>query len=168
MLDTSKPNVLNVAKDKGDPAVHLRSEEGEEQDQVVCQTTHGEEGAHHHRGHEELHVVEDGTSTVMLESPKSPSSGKTMTRTMSRLPRIQNRIFRGGRAHQHQRTLATHPEPKNFTTDQNGLLPIYTLTPDSLLALLETRQDQTELCQQVQVWTQRHTGGVRGSQKISR
>ena len=70
MLDTSKPNALNVAKDKGDPAVHLHSEEEEEQYQVVCQTTQGEEGAHHHRGHEELHAVEDGTSTVVLESPK--------------------------------------------------------------------------------------------------
>ena len=50
-------------------------------------------------------------------------------------------------------------------TDQHGHLPIYTLTQDNLLALLETRKCQTELCQQVNVWTQRHTGGIRGSQR---
>ena len=49
--------------------------------------------------------------------------------------------------------------------NQIGVLPLYTLTPDSLLALLETQQGQIELCQQVQVWTQQHTGGVRGSRR---
>ena len=83
-------------KDKGDPGVHLRSEEEEEQGQVAYQTTHGEEGAHHRHGHEELHVVEEGTSTVVLESPRSPSSGKTTTMTMSKPPRTRSRIFRGG------------------------------------------------------------------------
>ena len=57
------------------------------------------------------------------------------------------------------------PGTKQFGANPNGVLPLYTLTPDSLLALLETQQGQIELCQQVQVWTQRHTGGVRGSQR---
>ena len=48
---------------------------------------------------------------------------------------------------------------------QTGALPLYTLTPDSLLALLETQQGQIELCQQVQVWTRRHTGGVQGPRR---
>ena len=35
-------------------------------------------------------------------------------------------------------------------------MPTYTLTQDNLLALLETQRGQTELCQQVKVWTHRH------------
>ena len=45
--------------------------------------------------------------------------------------------------------------------DLPGSMPTYTLSPDNLLALLETQRGQSELCQQVNVWTQRHTGGVR-------
>ena len=44
-------------------------------------------------------------------------------------------------------------------------MPTYTLSPDNLLALLETQRGQSELCQQVNVWTQKHTGGIRGSQR---
>ena len=43
-------------------------------------------------------------------------------------------------------------------------MPTYTLSPDNLIALLETQQGQAELCQQVNNWTGRHTGGVQGLQ----
>ena len=49
--------------------------------------------------------------------------------------------------------------------DLSGSMPTYTLSPDNLLALLETQRGQSELCQQVNVWTQRHTGGVQGPQR---
>ena len=43
-------------------------------------------------------------------------------------------------------------------------MPTYTLSPDNLIALLETQRGQAELCQQVNNWTKRHTGGVQGLQ----
>ena len=49
--------------------------------------------------------------------------------------------------------------------DQPGSMPTYTLSQDNLLALLETHRGQSELCQQVNVWTQKHTGGTRGPQR---
>ena len=49
--------------------------------------------------------------------------------------------------------------------DLPGSMPTYTLSPDNLLALLETQRGQSELCQQVNVWTRRHTGGIRGPQR---
>ena len=49
--------------------------------------------------------------------------------------------------------------------DLPGSMPTYTLSPDNLLALLETQRGQSELCQQVNVWTRRHTGGVWGPQR---
>ena len=49
--------------------------------------------------------------------------------------------------------------------DLSGYMPTYTLSPDNLLALLETQIGQSELCQQVNVWTQKHTGGIWGPQR---
>ena len=43
-------------------------------------------------------------------------------------------------------------------------MPTYTLPADNLIALLETQQGQAELCQQVNSWTKKHTGGVQGLQ----
>ena len=101
LLDTSKLNVLRDIKDKGNLTGRLHTEEEEEPNQVVLQTSRGEERAHHHRGRKGRHVVEGGTSTTALESPRSLRSKKTTTWRRSKTPRILNRIFRGGRAHQH-------------------------------------------------------------------
>ena len=46
----------------------------------------------------------------------------------------------------------------------SGIMPTYTLSPDNLITLLETQRGQSELCQQVNNWTKRHTGGVQGLQ----
>ena len=46
-----------------------------------------------------------------------------------------------------------------------GHVSTCTLTQDNLMALLETRVGQAKLCQQVNTWTNRHTGGVRGPQR---
>ena len=43
-------------------------------------------------------------------------------------------------------------------------MPTYTLPADNLIALLETQRGQAELCQQVNNWTKKHTGGVQGLQ----
>ena len=56
-------------------------------------------------------------------------------------------------------------QPIPHSPDLSGTMPTYTLSPDNLLALLETQRGQLELCQQVNVWTQKHTGGIRGSQR---
>ena len=101
LWDTSKPNALRDVKDQGNiPPGHLRTEEEEETDQVVLQASRDEELAHQHHGHEGWSVVEGGTSTTVPESPRSPRSRKMTTQRRSKLPKILNRIFRGGRAHQ--------------------------------------------------------------------
>ena len=55
-------------------------------------------------------------------------------------------------------------QPIPHLPETSGIMPTYTLSPDNLIALLETQQGQSELCQQVNNWTQKHTGGVQGLQ----
>ena len=93
MLDTSKLNVLSDVKDKGNPTGCLHTEEEEEPDQVAHRTSRGEEWAHHHRGREERHMVEGGTSTTVLESPRSLSSRKTMTSSNVEAPQDPKQDF---------------------------------------------------------------------------
>ena len=56
-------------------------------------------------------------------------------------------------------------QPIPHSPDLSGTMPTYTLSPDNLKALLETQRGQSELCQQVNIWTQKHTGGIQGSQR---
>ena len=101
LSDTSKPNVLRDVRDQGDPTPdHLPTEVEEGTNQVVLQTPQDEELVHQHHGHEVRVVVEGGTSTTGPGSPRSPRSRKMTTQRRLKLPRILNRIFRGGRAHQ--------------------------------------------------------------------
>ena len=55
-------------------------------------------------------------------------------------------------------------QPIPLFPETSGIMPTYTLSPDNLIALLETQRGQAELCQQVNNWTKRHTGGVQGLQ----
>ena len=55
-------------------------------------------------------------------------------------------------------------QPIPLVPETSGIMPTYTLSLDNLIALLETQQGPAELCQQVNNWTQRHTGGVQGLQ----
>ena len=66
------------------------------------QVPHDEELVHQPRGREVRVTVEGGASIIGPGSPRSPRSRKTTNQRRSKLPKILNRIFRGGRAHQRE------------------------------------------------------------------